>query len=137
MAASCSEITLSMASTPAVIVLMTFPISDDYSPSLFIVVDVRPARPTASDATWAASAAFCEISRIDAPICSLPADTVSTLREISSAAADTACACSDVRIADCAICRDAPLICSVAPASDVADASIVDTVSRSRNMAAV
>jgi len=44
---------------------------------------------TAWPATSAAWFALCEISRIDAPISSDPADTVSTLRLISSAAAET------------------------------------------------
>ena len=79
-----------VCSAIAVIVLMTWPISAEESPSLFIVADVFAVMDTASEATRAASAAFCEISRIEAPICSLPADTVSTLRDTSSAAADTA-----------------------------------------------
>jgi hypothetical protein len=58
---------------------------------------------TASAATRAASDAFCEISRIEAPISSLPAETVSTLREICSAAAETAWACEDVSCADAEI----------------------------------
>ena len=58
---------------------------------------------TASAATGAASDAFCEISRIEAPISSPPAETVSTLRDTSSAAADTAMACVDASCAEPAI----------------------------------
>ncbi len=60
-----------------------------------MVTEVVDASVTASPATWAASLALREISRIEAPICSLPAETVSTLREICSAAAETACDWSD------------------------------------------
>src|SRR5207245_4587927 len=104
--------------------------SAEDSPSLFIVAVVDAVIDTASAATRAASEAFCEISRIEAPISSLPEETVATLREICSAAADTVCACAVVSSADEAICAATPDICSDAAASDVADPLIVEMVAR-------
>jgi hypothetical protein len=115
---------------------MTLPISWDDPPSLFTVADVTPAMLTASVATRAASAAFSEISRIDASICSPPPDTVLTLREISFAMADTVCDCADVSSVEVAICAATADSRCEEPYSDDADASMVDMTCRSRPTAA-
>ena len=64
-----------------VITFTTLAISREDSPSLATVAVVASATVTASAATRDTSAAFCEISRIEEPICSEPADTVCTLTE--------------------------------------------------------
>jgi hypothetical protein len=61
-----------------VITLTTLPISADDSPSFATVAVVVSAAVTARAATSLASAAFDAISRIDAPISSVPAATVCT-----------------------------------------------------------
>jgi hypothetical protein len=62
-----------------VITLTTLPISVLESPSFDTLWFVVSATPTASEATRAASLAFCAISRIEAPISCEPAASVCTL----------------------------------------------------------
>ena len=72
----------------------------------------RPGRPR-----WPS----CAISRIEAPISSAPAATVCTLRDTSSAAAETTPACAEVSSAPAAICCDDADSSSDAAASASAD----------------
>ena len=92
-----------VCSAMLVIAFTTAPISCDDVPSFVIVTVVASASATAVAATRAASFAFCEISRIDAPICSAPAATVPTFRDTSSAAEDTTPDCALVSSADAEI----------------------------------
>src|SRR3712207_8670662 len=67
----------------------------------FCLMIRRPPRSTLFPYTTL----FRSISRIDAPICSAPAATVSTLRDTSSAAPDTTPDCAEVSSTDAEICR--------------------------------
>src|SRR4051794_18075149 len=111
-----------------VITFTTLPICAEDSPSFATVAVVVAAALTARDATSLASAAFEAISRIEAPICSAPAATVSTLRETSSAAPATTPDWAEVSSADAEICADDADNSSELAATASAEAAISPTV---------
>ncbi len=103
----------------------TSPISRDDWPSAAIVVFAACAASTAEPTTALASVVECAISRIAAPICSLPAETDCTFSDTCPVAPDTACAWTADSSADAAIWADVLVISSAAAASDVAESSMV------------
>ena len=96
-----------------VITLTTLPISAEDTPSLETVSLVLCATPTAVDATSAAWLAFWAISRMDAPISSLPAAADRTLVDTSPAAPATTPACAAASCALPAIFAVTPVNCAV------------------------
>ncbi len=112
------------------ITLITSAISAEDSPSLPTWAVVASATVTACSATRAASVALCAMSRIEAPICSVPWDTFETLSLTLAAAAEAVCAWS----AACSAERDMVLAvavsCSAAAATACAEPATEETTRR-------